>query len=195
MMGPEADPNPQSHDADGTRVDIPHGVVIENTTIDAPGGAIDLYPNKIGPRILHLPDKNQILKVGPSVKMSEAEVMRFVALQTSVPVPQVLESYVRHGHGYILMSKVHGEPVADVWKDFTPEQRVSVIDQLRDYTVQLGALRGTFLVHSGIRPAKTYSSIIFHLNTKRTNTALTALDSNTMKASLMRFGIRVRLVT
>lgn len=71
-----------------------------------------------------MPDKNQLLKVGVGVKMSEAEAMRFVARKTSVPVPQVLESYVKDGRGYILMSKVDGESLTKTRKTLTADQRV-----------------------------------------------------------------------
>lgn len=58
-----------------------------NAQVIIPDGAVDLFPRRVGPRILYLPDQDQILKAGPSVKMSEAEAMRYVALRTSVPIP------------------------------------------------------------------------------------------------------------
>ena len=112
--------------------------------ISIPDGAVDLFPLNVGPRILYLPDQNQIVKAGPNVKMSEAEAMRFVALHTSVPVPDVRESYIKNGCGYIFMSKADGEPLADIWKDLGSEQRASVVSQLRNYTEQLRSLTGKF---------------------------------------------------
>jgi hypothetical protein len=61
--------------------------------VTVPNGAFDLFPRETGPRILFLPDQNRILKAGPSVKLSEAEAMQYVARCTSVPVPEVQESY------------------------------------------------------------------------------------------------------
>lgn len=112
--------------------------------VTVPSGAVDLFPRKIGPRILFLPDQNRILKAGPSVKLSEAEAMQYVARHTSVPVPEVRESYTKDGCGYILMSKADGKPLADVWKNLGPDQRASVVDQLRDYAKQLRSLHGEF---------------------------------------------------
>lgn len=109
-----------------------------------PDGAIDLFPNKIGLRILFLPNENRIMKAGPSVKMSEAEAMRYVALHTSIPVPEVQESYIKDGCGYIVMSKADGEPLGDVWEDLSSEQRALVVSQLRSYTEQLRSLTGEF---------------------------------------------------
>lgn len=112
--------------------------------VTVPDGAVDLFPRKIGPRILFLPDQNLILKAGPSVKLSEAEAMQYVARCTSVPVPEVRESYTKNGCGYIFMAKADGEPLADVWKDLGSEQRASVVCQLRDYAEQLRSLDGEF---------------------------------------------------
>jgi serine/threonine protein kinase len=109
-----------------------------------PDGAVDLFPRKIGPRILSLSDQNQILKAGPNVKLSEAKAMQYVARHTSVPVPEVYESYTKHGCGYIFMSKADGEPLARVWNDLGSEQRASVVSQLRDYAEQLRSLDGEF---------------------------------------------------
>jgi hypothetical protein len=44
----------------------------EDTRIVVPDGAVDLFPNKLGPRILHLPDQDRVLKAGANVRMSEA---------------------------------------------------------------------------------------------------------------------------
>lgn len=115
-----------------------------HTYITIPDGAVDLFPGKIGPRILLLPSQNRILKAGATVKLSEAKAMQYVARHTSVPVPEVQDSYIQHGCGYILMSKAHGEPLADVWKDLDSVQRASVISQLRDYAEQIRSLEGEF---------------------------------------------------
>lgn len=82
--------------------------------VEIPDGAIDLFPSKIGARILHLPDTNQILKAGSKVKLSEAEAMRLIARQTSIPVPRVQDAYVKDEIGYIFMSREKGKRLADV---------------------------------------------------------------------------------
>ena len=112
--------------------------------ITVPNGAVDLFPRKVGPRIFYLPDRNQILKAGSSVKESEAEAARFVALQTSVPVPEVFDWYVKDGIGYIFMSKADGEPLADLWAHLTAEEKSSVVTQLQCYAQQLRSLTGEF---------------------------------------------------
>lgn len=84
------------------------------------------------------------MKAGSSVKLSEAEAMRYVALHTSVPVPEVQESYIKDGCSYIVMTKADGEPLGDLWKDLSSEQRAFVVSQLRNYTEQLRSLIGEF---------------------------------------------------
>lgn len=116
----------------------------EQANVAIPDGAVDLFPRKIGRRILYLSDQDQILKAGPSVKMSEAEAMRYVALHTSIPVPKVQESYTRNGCGYIFMSKAGGEPLADVWKELDLGQGASVVRQLQKYVQELQSLTGEF---------------------------------------------------
>lgn len=116
----------------------------EHGDVAIPDGAIDLFPRNIGPKILLLSDQNQIMKAGSNVKMSEAEAMRYVALHTSVPVPDVREAYIKDGCGYIVMSKADGEPLGDVWQHLGSEQRASVVSQLRNYVEQLRSLNGEF---------------------------------------------------
>ena len=45
-------------------------------------------PWTVGPKLMLLPESNQILKIGPGI---EAEAMRLVHKETSVPVPKVYD--------------------------------------------------------------------------------------------------------
>ncbi|CZT18447.1 uncharacterized protein RCC_04292 [Ramularia collo-cygni] len=112
--------------------------------VNVPEGAIDLFPQKIGPRILHLPDTKRILKAGPTVKMSEAEAMRLIACETSIPVPKVHDSYTIDGVGYILMDHVEGKVLGDCWGTMTTERQDAVVSQLRSYMTELRSLSGSF---------------------------------------------------
>ena len=70
--------------------------------------------------------------------------MGFVVIKTSIPVPEILESYVKDGTGYIFMSKAAREPLANMWKDLSAGQRASVVSQLKYFTQQLNLLTGEF---------------------------------------------------
>ncbi|KAM3414561.1 hypothetical protein BST61_g9720 [Cercospora zeina] len=122
--------------------------------IIVPDGAELLFPTSMGPRIYIIRDKNQILKAGTSVEMSEAEAMRFVASHTTMPVPQVIDAYVKDGNGYILMSKLEGERLGTAWKTFDSLQKAKVIDQLRTFMQELGSLRGDFYGSLWENPSK-----------------------------------------
>lgn len=76
--------------------------------ISLPEDALDLFPMKIGPRIIHFPGTDQILKIGPNVTKAEADAMRLVSLKTSVPIPKVFAASESGDSGFILMSKIHG---------------------------------------------------------------------------------------
>lgn len=119
-------------------------LLASTSSVTVPNGGIDMFPKKIGPRILFLPDQNQILKAAPNIKSSEAEAMQYAARHTSVPVPEVYDSYIKDGCGYILMSKADGEPLADMWENLDSVQRAFVVSQLQDYVGQLRSLDGEF---------------------------------------------------
>jgi hypothetical protein len=80
---------------------LPHSYESEHPPIDAPDGAIDLYPNKKGPRILHLPDRNQILTTGRRCEDVRSRSRAITCMRNVCPVPQVLESNVKDCCGYI----------------------------------------------------------------------------------------------
>lgn len=107
-----------------------------------PEDAVDLFPRKLGPRILWLPSSQAILKKGPMVRMAEAEAMRFVRPRTRAPVPEVYQAFVRDGIGYILMERMHGVPLEERWKDLDPVRREKVVSELRDYVQEWRQLRG-----------------------------------------------------
>jgi aminoglycoside phosphotransferase (APT) family kinase protein len=112
------------------------------TPITVPDGAIELYPRPMGPKIFLLPKEDRILKVG--VKLSEAEAMRSVASKTSIPVPTVHDAYEQEGRSYIIMSRVHGKPLGEVWSSLCTEQKATIIRQLNHYMAELGTLSGDF---------------------------------------------------
>ncbi|KAK7524378.1 hypothetical protein IWZ03DRAFT_23546 [Phyllosticta citriasiana] len=107
-----------------------------------PEDAIDLFPRKLGPRILWLPSSQAILKKGPMVRMAEAEAMRFVRPRTKAPVPEVYQAFVRDGIGYILMERMRGLPLEERWKDLDPARREKVVSELREYVQEWRQLRG-----------------------------------------------------
>lgn len=104
-----------------------------------------LSPNTPGPKVVQLPDEGfgvHIMKFGTSVTMCEAEAMRYVGENTTIPVPRVIKAYVAGGKGYIIMSRLEGERLGDVWDSMSPATRLKIIEQLQDMISQLSSLSG-----------------------------------------------------
>jgi aminoglycoside phosphotransferase len=53
--------------------------------------------------------KNLIVKTGPYVHLAEVATMRFVAENTSLPVPKVFCSFLHKDRAYIVMERIEGE--------------------------------------------------------------------------------------
>ncbi|KAF2708722.1 kinase-like protein [Pleomassaria siparia CBS 279.74] len=122
--------------------------------ISLPDNAVDMFPNKIGPRVIFFPDTKQYLKIGHGIAHSEADAMRLLASQTSVPVARVDRVNERGDSGYILMSQLEGQPLADVWSDLTLESKASLVRQLRGYIQEWRRLRGEYYGALGNRPCQ-----------------------------------------
>lgn len=80
--------------------------------------------------------------------------MRPIASQTSVPVPRVDRVGQRGDSGYILMSQVEGQPLADVWKSLPPETQASIIRDLRGYIHEWRALKEDYYGALGYQPCQ-----------------------------------------
>lgn len=92
-------------------------------------------------------DSHTVVKSGDIVRMAEAETMKFVRASTTIPVPEVHNSYVddETGHVVIVMDFVEGENLDKAWDKLGSEDRESVINQLRGYMEQLRQFKGSFI--------------------------------------------------
>ncbi|KAG6002309.1 hypothetical protein E4U21_003261 [Claviceps maximensis] len=81
-----------------------------------------------------------ILKTGPDVDLTEAATMEFVASRTNIPVPRVHCSFVRKGKTYIVMERIRGKSVPEVWPTLSPQQRDDLFAQLRGMIQELRSL-------------------------------------------------------
>lgn len=88
-----------------------------------------------------------VVKTGDYVRLAEAETMRFISANTTIPVPKVHNAYVDDvtGHAVIIMDFVEGEGLDGAWEHMAPEERDTVIQQLRDYVAQLRRFKGDFI--------------------------------------------------
>lgn len=83
---------------------------------------------------------HKIVKTGPWVNLVEAATMRFVAENTSLPVPQVYCSFVRKNRTYIVMERIQGEEIPKVWGRLSEESRQKIFTHLRHMFQELRAL-------------------------------------------------------
>ncbi|KAK7416624.1 hypothetical protein QQX98_005095 [Neonectria punicea] len=79
--------------------------------------------------------------------MAEADTMRLVRANTSIPVPDVQNAYrdEKTGEGIIIMDYVEGITLKEAWGDYSEAQKESVISQLRGYMAQLRLFKGDFI--------------------------------------------------
>ncbi|KAK7177369.1 hypothetical protein PSPO01_16586 [Paraphaeosphaeria sporulosa] len=85
--------------------------------------------------------KRKILKTGLSIHLAEAATMRFIAQQTSIPVPKVYYSFLYKNQAHIVMERIKGEALASAWKNLSQDARVNIIAQLKDMIQELRALQ------------------------------------------------------
>lgn len=85
--------------------------------------------------------RHMLVKTGSDVRLAEAVTMRFIAENTSIPVPKVLSAFVRKGAAYIVMEKIQGQELAKLWHHLSDQTRASLLGQLREMVEELRALR------------------------------------------------------
>lgn len=93
-------------------------------------------------------DPHTVVKTGQSVRMAEAETMRFVREHTTIPVPTVHSAYrdsENTGNVVIVMEFIEGENLDKAWAGYGEEEQAAVIAQLSDYMAQLRSFKGTFI--------------------------------------------------
>jgi aminoglycoside phosphotransferase (APT) family kinase protein len=70
--------------------------------------------------------------------------MRFIATHTSIPVPRVLLHFQWGITGFIVMNRVRGIVLQDVWESYSMETKKAIIEQLAGFVAQLRSLRSPF---------------------------------------------------
>lgn len=85
--------------------------------------------------------RTKIVKTGPYVHLTEASTMRFVAENTTIPVPQVYCAFVYRDRAYIVMERIQGEEIPKVWAKLSKESRQKILLQLKRMLQELRALK------------------------------------------------------
>ncbi|KAJ0414802.1 hypothetical protein BJY00DRAFT_294481 [Aspergillus carlsbadensis] len=87
-----------------------------------------------------------VVKSGPNLGRNEVDTLRFIAENTTIPVPKVRD--VQEENGKVLaitMDLMPGKTLKDAWETLDQTQKTSVAKQLHSYVLQLRALKGTYI--------------------------------------------------
>lgn len=81
-----------------------------------------------------------IVKASYRTHLTEAATLQFLAENTSIPVPKVYSAFLQDGIAYIVMHKVEGKELPDVWAKLAEDERTSIWQQLKDMFNELRSL-------------------------------------------------------
>jgi aminoglycoside phosphotransferase len=84
---------------------------------------------------------HRIVKSGIWVHLTEAATMKYVAQNTSLPVPKVYCSFVHKGRAYIVMERIRGNDLPKAWPKLSEESQENIFTQLRRMLQELRALQ------------------------------------------------------
>ncbi|KAK2734985.1 hypothetical protein FQN55_002313 [Onygenales sp. PD_40] len=94
------------------------------------------------PKIVRL-DEHRVLK-SAITNPTETEAMKFVAANTTIPIPKVYETrWSDTDASQIVMEYIPGQSLDKVWGKLTHDKRMSICHQLRGYLSQLAKLKPT----------------------------------------------------
>jgi hypothetical protein len=79
--------------------------------------------------------------MGSNQYPNEAQVLRFLKENTTIPVPEVISS----DWDRITMEYIEGQSLKEAWPSLEPDQRSGILAQLSDYIAQMRALKGIYI--------------------------------------------------
>jgi aminoglycoside phosphotransferase (APT) family kinase protein len=125
------------------------------TSIRSPpeGQSIDAQ----GRRCILLLEDGRIAKMGQTILRQEADNLKFIREHTTIPVPEVFDSYDIEGGGHcIIMSRVPGITLQEAWPQLSNESKSCILDELIGYVHQLRQLQGTTISSASGSPTGMY---------------------------------------
>ncbi|KAL4954139.1 hypothetical protein BDW69DRAFT_183819 [Aspergillus filifer] len=84
--------------------------------------------------------ENLLIKSCPNLRISKVNTLRFIAKNTTIPVPKV-HDFQNKGENVtkITMDFMPGKRLQDAWETMNEAQKTSVAEQLRSYVEQIRA--------------------------------------------------------
>lgn len=83
----------------------------------------------------------KFIKPGKRVRLAEALTLDFIARNTTIPVPQVLDVFTVNGVVNIVQEFIDAPVLEDIWHKLTPDEQRSSMVQLKDCFDQLRTLQ------------------------------------------------------
>ncbi|KAM4058584.1 phosphotransferase enzyme family protein [Hirsutella rhossiliensis] len=80
------------------------------------------------------------IKSTPFTTLAEAETMRFISQNTTIPIPKVYCAFKHKGRGYIVMEGIQGQTLWHGWVHRPQESKDKIIQSLRLMIQQLRSL-------------------------------------------------------
>jgi serine/threonine protein kinase len=99
-----------------------------------------IFPSSLGFRTRRL-GLNTYVKAGIHVDVTEAETMRYIAKNTSIPIPKVQRVWKCGDTTFITMDFLPGNELQSEWRIMSDATKLWVVEQLKGYVGQLRALK------------------------------------------------------
>jgi hypothetical protein len=92
-------------------------------------------------------DAHTVVKTGDCVRLAEAAGIKSVREKTTIPVPELYNTYVNpsSGQAVIVIEFIKGDRLVRVWDEFSTDQKQLVIEQLREFFCQLHGIKESFI--------------------------------------------------
>jgi aminoglycoside phosphotransferase (APT) family kinase protein len=121
---------------------------------------IDLHDGRRTVLKVAPPPDVTVMRYERGIMGSEVQVLRLVAAQTSVPVPEVYyydQSHALLDSDYYLMAFVPGEAYHKLREQYSEEMRISIDAAIGGYLAQINNIRGTHFGYMAL-PAQRFES-------------------------------------
>lgn len=93
--------------------------------------------------------------------------MMYVTRYTSIPVPKVHLAFTHKGCTYILMERIHGQPVGKNWLQRPLASRFMVLGSLKDIILQMRTLYTHSNLISSVNDGSLYDPRIVRCTARR----------------------------
>lgn len=78
-----------------------------------------------------------VVKYGESLNLQEGRTMIFIQRHTQVPVPRVFALYKHNGQNFIVMERIHGQTLKEIWHTLEEPQKEVIVAKMKEYLGQM----------------------------------------------------------